>query len=673
MPTVQLESGQQVEFEKTPTPEDIDHVVAQTGNAQADNTQQGSGNPIRDRMTALSNSLALTGPDANDGSPLTLIDSIKYGLADDTGKQKLLSDKFNVVRQTDDGNYLVGDNPNDMSLVNPKGIFNDIPTKLAQHIGDINTITMSIAGATVGSAAGPGGAIGGSALGGAAGTAINKSIAKALGLNTQTPEAIATDIAIDGALMGVGEGVGQAINIGLKAAGRQIASKGMLMAEKFVKDGALPVAEQAKKAVGIADILHFTSGVNKEDVLTVIANGARKTLNKDTTGPLTGMVKGSEPHALKVIDMMQGAVKTEETRLGSQLGGAERRFFSEVSGTHIEATPDIQMNIMKQLENLKLGKIVTTETAGGESIVTFQVAPKLDTESKKILETWSGHFDAFGGKVYKNAEKINARGDVVPVTGKEVSGLELNLEGKVDMDLLASRSASVERDIQAASKSGKGKEETALISLKHGNIDPQFGAEVKGIDDTIARVASNSKNGAEYLVAKKEFGVFKSAVESLKKAGLDIENAVNTFHILDRADKINPVLRQAMGALDANMGTSFGNDIAMWKAANAMQKADVNYLRFGLVMSLTGLAALKQDSLPGKLGYAAAGLALATPRGSGEILKIRERMGVGAAGKTAIKTGMSKVGQVANSALLRRLISQTTAKNVATGLKKQTQ
>jgi len=659
---VELENGQQIEFQKTPTPEDIDHAIGQTNDLQ-----QGSGNPIRDKMTALSNSLALTGPEANDGSPLTLVDSIKYGLADDSGKQKLLKSKFNIVQATEDGNYAVGDNPTNLSLVNPQGIFNDIPTKLAQHIGDINTIAESIVGATLGSVAGPAGAIGGSALGGALGTSINKSIAKALGLNEQSPKSLATDIALDGALMGVGEGVGQAINIALKSAGKQIATKGMEIAEKFIKDGSLPIAEQTKRAVGIADILHFTSGINKEDVVTVLANGAKNTLVKDTTGPLAGIAKGSDEHALRVIDIMQKSIQNEETRVGTKLGGAERRFFNEVSGTHIENSQDIQMNIMQQLERLKLGKVVTTETAGGIPITTFQIAPKLDTESQKLLGVFSDHFDAFGGKVYRNAEKITARGDIVPVTGKAISGLELNTEAKVNMDLLASRSASVERDIQSASKAGRGSEETALINLKHGNINPQYGIEVKGIDDTISKVAMDSPNGVEYLTARKEFDTFKATVKNLKAVGLDIDNPVNMFNILKSADKISPVLKQAISVLDNTMNTQFGNSIAMWKAANAMQKADVNYLRFGLVMSLTGLASLKQDSLPGKLAYAGAGLALATPRGSGEILKLREKIGIGNLGKSGAR---QSINRIANSALLRRLITQTTAENIKKRLNK---
>lgn len=611
-----------------------------------------------DNMINTINSVYTKNTLENTTSPLSLMDNIKFGYADEAGKKKLLQSKFPLVQQAPDGNYMVGNSPADLQYVDPKGVINDIPAKLAQHVGDITTIGTSIVGGIAGEAVFPtGGGIGGSAAGGAVGTSINKSIAKALGLNSQSAASIGTDIAIDGALMGGGEAMGKGINAVLKMAGGKVAARGISMAEKTLNDPTLSEAQKMNKVNLLAGIIHSTSGWNKEDVTTALVQGAKATFGKDESGVFSGMVKGSDEHALKIIDMIQANADAKEQSLGQALGGAEQRFFNKISNEHVEGTEQLQMNIMQQMERLKLGKIVTTETSNGTPIVSFQLQPKLDAESMKIVNQYAEHMDAFGGKVYRNAEKVNARGDVVPVTGKAISGLELNPEATVNMDLLRSRSASLSRDINAASKSGKGDEEIGLINLKRGNQNPVYGRQAVGVDDIISKVAGEYGD-TEYLAAKKAFSDFRGILGGARQVGLDIGNKNTIMAALKEGAAGRPLIKQAIASLDDSMGTKYGNMLAMWKAAKSGQSTDVNLLRFGMVLGLTGLSSIKNDSALGKLGYIGGGLALGTPKGMSTLMQLGERVG-------ARKINSAGIKSMASNTLLKRLLTQSSAQGVA--------
>ena len=621
-------------------------------------SSQQSSMPGIDNMINTINSVYTKNTLENTTSPLSLIDNIKFGYADDAGKKRLLQSKFPLVQQSSDGNYMVGSSPMDLQYVDPNGIINDIPAKLAQHAGDITTIGTSIVGGIAGEWANPAsGGVAGSAVGGAIGTSINKSIAKSLGLNSQTPASIGTDIALDGALMGGGEVMGKGINAVLKMAGGKIAARGVSMAEKMLADPSLSEAQKMNKVNLLAGIIHFTSGWNKEDVTTALVQGAKATFGKDESGAFAGMVKGSDEHALKIIDMIQKSADAREQSLGQALGGAEQKFFNKISPEHVENTEQLQMNIMQQMEQLKLGKIVTSETSDGTPIVSFQLQPKLDAESMKIVSQYAEHMDAFGGKVYKNAERINQYGDVIPVTGKVVSGLELNPEATVSMDLLRSRSASLSRDINAAAKSGKGDEEIGLINLKRGNQNPVYGKQAIGVDDTIAKVAGQYGD-TEYLAAKQAFANFKGVLGSAQQVGLDVNNKNTIMAALKEGAADRPLLKQAIASLDDSIGTKYGNMLSMWKAAKSGASTDVNFLRFGMVLGLTGLSSVKNDSAIGKLGYIGGGLALATPKGMSTLMQLGERVGANRISGAGIK-------KVASNTLLKRLLTQSSAQGVA--------
>jgi hypothetical protein len=560
-PIVQLESGQQIEFQKTPTPEDIDAAVAQSNESQ----QSPTGNPIRDRMTALSNSLAMTGPDAQpqSQSPLSLVESIKYGLADEPGKEKLLKSKFQYVQPTPEGNHLVGDNPGDMQKVNPEGILTDIPAKLAQHVGDINTIAMSILGATGGGAiGGVPGAIGGSAVGGAVASGINKTIARALGLNTQSPMSVATDIAIDGALMGAGEGVGQAINIGLKAAGKQIAKKGMVMAEQLIKDTAVPVAEQAKKMDMLANVIHFTSGWNKEDVLTTLVNGANKTLSKDTTGPFAGLVKGSDPHALALMDTIKKSVVNKSADLDSAIAKSANGLSSKLGENTVVPTIELQKNVFVQLDRMKLGKIVLDPKTGDAS---FLFHPDLNSAEKKIADSLQGYFKSFGGGVSK--------------VGNDVR-MFVESDAKVNIDGLLRNYNKVSREIKPLIKKEEGDFAQSLISIKSGNVNPRYGENVKGIVNHIDDMADMVGDTA-YKSAKESFKEFALLKEMAKEAGIDFMDRSSLQLVMKKGFTSSPLLDQAIQGMDKYLGQNYGTQLAMWKAANSAQKMDANLLSFG--------------------------------------------------------------------------------------------
>jgi len=252
---------------------------------------------------------------------------------------------------------------------------------------------MSILGAVGGAAAGPLGAIAGSAAGGAAGSAMNKAVAKALGLNEQSPMSIATDIALDGALMGAGEGVGQAINMGLKAAGKHIAKKGMVMAERLIKDSTVPVKEQAKRMEGIANIIHFTSGWNKEDVLTTLVNGANKTLSKDATGPFANLVKGSDEHALALMEQIKGSVAKKGADLDAAVAKTADGLSEQLGENTTVSTMELQQNILYQLDKMKLGKVIVDPKSG---IPSLRLHSDLKPAEKKIADTLQSYFKSFG-------------------------------------------------------------------------------------------------------------------------------------------------------------------------------------------------------------------------------------------------------------------------------------
>ena len=589
----------------------------------------------------------------NTTSPLHLVDSMAFGLADDAGKEKLLRSKFPIVQKTQDGNYAVGDNPDTLKLVNPQGIFNDVPTKIAQHIGDINTITDSIVGATLGGATmGVPGAMGGSALGGGFGTIVNKAVAKSLGLNTQSPQALATDVALDTALMGAGEGVGQAFNFALKSAGKAIASKGTAMAEQLIKSNNVADTQKATAIDFWSHILNFGTGWDREDISVALANGAKNTFSTDTKGAFAGLKKGSSEHALKLIDMIQNAAKQTKENLSMVLGKAEKDLRTNVDIEHAVNSADVQQNILQQLQSLNLGKIVQTETGeAGTPVISFQAFPNLnDAKSKQILQNFGDTFKDLGGKVFRTNENLEV--------GRIPTGFEIVPNAKVDLDTLFKRSSIVERQIEGATK--EPSLERALISVKHGNIKSQFGEETRGITDSIADIAKSSGD-TKYLAAKDAFKNFATLLDEAKLKGIDFNNPVSIQGIMKSGASHSPLLADAIKAIDQYQGTTFANQMAMWKSAYTSQNLNPNFLRFNMVLGLTGLAALKSESLPGKLAYIGAGIGIGTPYGASRTLLPMIERGIARTGSKAVGKSLSNVSQ---AAILRRLLTQSAAKGL---------
>lgn len=648
MAIVQYDDGLKINFNGQPTPQDIEEAHSQA---------TGTADPVMQSLNNLSDSM--NQPDLpQTQSPLKFVDSLKLGLltGDNKGQEDLLKSKFKIVHNTQDGNFLVGDNPGALEKVNPEGLTNDIPAKIAQGIGTINTITGSIIGATVGGVAtaeaGGVGAIPGSAVGAEVGTGFNKLIGKALGINKQSPESIATDIAIDGALYGAGEALGMGFNALLKSAGNKIASKGVGIASDLLKDPTIDAASRAKRVSQFANIINFGTGWGKDDITTAIVNGPIKTFEKESTGPLANIIKGSDDHMTNLVDRLKGFITNEDDKLSKSVGVAAKKLHGSLnteSAEHVMGV-DYQNNIMNTLKQFGWGTPGFTEALDSSGKVIRNDYIKLnilkdDKEATELINKLRGHFKAFGGEVSSVDSNI----------------LTINPEAKVSLEQLFARRSVLQQQLDKSADDSLSKKAFAI--LKSGDrysVDPKTGIKsTLGVEDGIANIAKQVGD-KDYLASVDTLAKFRSSTDALEEAGLHWSKPRAIQETIKAGVEDNAVLKRALSNFDSNQNTNWSNQIAMWKSARSATNLNPNYLRFNFVMGLTGLAALKQDTWAGKLGYAGAGMMLATPGGAAAGLRLAEKSGIlNSLLNNPIKRNAAKVGLKGGGELIRRLVTQS--------------
>ena len=646
MATVQYDDGLNIEFQGNPTPQDIEEAHSQVS---------GSSDPVMQSLNNLSGSMSQAKLPQTQ-SPLNLADSVKFGLlaGDKKGQESLLRNKFSIVQDTGDGNYLVGNTPEELNKVNPDGLMNDIPAKLAQGIGTINTLTDSIIGATIGSAAGPVGAVGGSAVGAGIGTGINKMLGKAMGLNKQSPESLATDIALDSALYGAGEGIGQLFNGMLKASGPSIAAKGVELANSQLKDPALDAATRAKRTSFMANILNFGTGWGKDDATAAIVNGPKATFGTEESGPLKGIIKGSDEHMTNLVDRMKSTIETKDNELSQKVGVAAKNLKNSLNVEKAEDVDgvDFQRNIAKTLQDMGWATPGFTETTDAEGNIVRNDYIKLnvskdDKEAYDLVNKMKAHFNAVGGTA----------SDVDP------NILYINPDSKMSLEQLFARRNVLKQQLDKSADDSLAKKAFAI--LKGGDnlsVDPKTGVKgIKGIEDGIADIATQVGD-KDYLSSIDNLHNYRTMTNALDDSGLHWKNPKAIQETIKAGTEDNAVLKRALAAFDSSQGSDWSNQMAMWKSARSATNLNPNYLRFNFVMGLTGLAALKQDTMLGRLGYAGAGMALATPGGAKTMLMMAEKSGV--LGKILGTTAKKAASSGVENSLIRRLITQSAAAGV---------
>lgn len=551
-------------------------------------------------------------------SQLNLGDDLKWGFADDKGKEKILRDKFAFVNKDEQGNYLVGQNPGQLQTVFPDSITADIPGKIARHINDINTITGSIIGAGIGSPSGPGGAIAGSGVGSGVAEMLNKAIGKTLGVNSQDPKDMATDIVISSAFGAGGEGVNQA----LMKAGEKMMPAGLNMLKKVIADK--PIEEQPFIVKTAAKLLNFSSNVKEDSVLTALEFGPDNVLAKGN---------GSDKHLVSILDNVSTKFKDKQSQYGQMLGDAKREMIGKVK--QLQPTSELQSNIHTSMQELglidKYG-VVNKDMTGDQKAIYNKFAPlfkQLGGIEDKAIPSFS-NADEFLGNV--RTLRVNQKAEQ-PI-------------GKLfQVDSAARMSMDSEIDSQSAKN---------FYSLVYGNKDPKYGAPSKGLADLFSEVSD--KVG---LPALKEANAALSQVKGLKegfrKAGVDISNPRSLESFVKSGASDSVTIKKLLSSADQVFNSEFTKDIRIFDAAKDMSRLDPHFFRFGIVGNIMGLNALRQPGV-GSLAYLGAAILGGTPYGAGLMLK-----GAGGLARAGQSVGRAVASsQRADLQTLARLIQSKT-------------
>lgn len=242
-------------------------------------------------------------------SPISNIDRLRLGFADDEGREAFLRDRFQFVQKDEaTGKYVVGNSLKDAMPIDPNTGLSDVFGDLADIVGEIPAIAGQIIGGGLGTGLNPGlGTIAGGTVGVGVGEATKIGIGKALGVQKGSFEEDATDVAISTAFGLAGESLAKGTSLAFKK-GKVLAPKLTKILSKASKAQAVkkgispektPVAVAAKKAFNIL------SNVPEDSTETVFKNGIEEVfqpqnLKKETVVSLSAKLKEALSHVKNV-------------------------------------------------------------------------------------------------------------------------------------------------------------------------------------------------------------------------------------------------------------------------------------------------------------------------------------------------------------------------------------
>lgn len=600
MPIVELQDGRRLEFKNTPTQQDVDMAVNQLGQAvpQGQEQQQVQGYAMPTLTKAQFEPIVTS--DAK--SPLSILERMKLSFADDKGRERYLRDKFNVVERLPNGKFAVGNNPNEVTPIDPEGMFNDVIGDIADVVSELPVIAGQIAGATGGATLGAGaggiGAVPGGIAGGAAGAALGETARETIGHAMGVRESNLRDEAVNVAVAGTFGAAGEALIPASKFVGGVIKSK----LTKALGEEAATIAakqripiEETKIAQFTAKLMNIMSNVKEDSVKTAFKYGINNVDTKINNDPNT------------IIPLVKKVMKhLDDTRftLGKEVERQKKAFVAAANRAKQKVdVGELVDNLIKDAKELKV--ITQFDTMNLPS----NIPNKEDIHIVKTLLKSLGILDPKTGMIVRQIGK----------NGKTV----LNISAKDAIDTIKVYGQRFDR----ASDNVQG--------LLHKFL---------GLDDSLrtpglrhrTRDLAGKLGLTRYSEALDDFGNFAGLRSQLKQLNPDnpagIETFINNLENLptwsrkEVLQKLNKYVETTVGK--GKEGTGFLADIEKWNAAQDFKRARPDILRFGFIASaisaITGTPILTNPLLK----YGGATL-IGTPAGNKLMLKAMAKVSAG--------------------------------------------
>lgn len=530
---------------------------------------------------------------SSSSSPASNILRLKMGLINDpTKKKKLLEENFSVVEQTPDGKFMVGDSLDDLSPLDPDGLFNDVLGDLADISGMILPAAAQVAGGMIGAAVPGVGPVLGGIAGAQIGEAAKIGLAKKLGVRDNNIVKDAVDIAAATAFGAAGEGLAKALSVG----GKALIPKAGKVLNKITTEAPDP----SKALTTVAKVLKTTSRVPEEDTITSglyqFKNLEPKYMDKRylTNGIMPDFAEGlSERH-----DTLGKAVQFGKTWAKDNFGN-------------------------KSLE-MRRASADLLEALKHPSIGMIDPVDRLD-KSFFVENTDKNTFKKLANLFFK----IREDGVIMPKNMKLSEYIDFKDRMRPGLKAYY-KSNSVNSDVKRVlTQYFKQVDEIAKsATTQTGTITPEA-------------IANNP-----YIKGMSEFSKWRDDLTMLKKNGLDITDVdeldnlkrdgkiissqLETFmkNLTDKTssarDAFKIVANQLPkkykgGGVGGQLGTLY-DELMKFDAAQGFNNANIDLMRFGMLTTLIGSNSILEGDLPKPLELGAA-LLVGTPSGARHLLR----------------------------------------------------
>lgn len=552
-------------------------------------------------------------------------DHAKMSFMDNQGQQEYLQKKYKYVEPDNNGNFMYGNDPNNLQPVNQEGLFNDFTAKL----GNLTSSIPSIAGQIALTAAAPEvgiPALAARAAAGAAGGQVLSSLVGAKMQNRLDPEKVAIDAVISGAFGAAGTAAGEALAGGAKI----IAKKAGTALDNYRQGLTVAGKDPNKFDDAVSTALHITTGLDKNTIKTGQSLGWNNIFSSE---------EATNPHGIATIaGDVSKAVSDKEVELGKNVEQATKGLIKDTNGGSVINTTPVANRLLEDLSNAgilnKNDSLSSTMSQAKQYGIDLSRATNLNTNS---LPTYSINknsplntkfFQKFLGQL-----GVDEQGGMFKTYQIDPS--------KPSM-ISVSDALKIKQGFQAIVNEGKSitpLEANLAKRALYGNLEEG----ISGISDQLSKIASKVNN-TEYQAANGEFSKFLNLTSTLKKAGMDVDNPFNSQNYLSHVNNASPLSAPLLQQLDSTLGNNFLQRAQAWGVNNKISNISPNFLRLGMVASLFG-AGILDPNTGGRVGKMALAGALGTPSGLRILLK-----GAGGGYGSLLKSTSSAANRVSGAA-----------------------
>lgn len=498
---------------------------------------------------------------------VSTLDDLKLGFADDAGKEKILREKFSIVKKAEDGSWLVGDDVRSMTPVNPEGIFSDIPGKFAQFSANIPSIAGQIAAEmTISPVATP---IGAAAIGAGIGEALKVGIGKATGLRGDSvSEEDISDVALSSVFGAAGTGVANLMRGGAGMVSSQFAK----LFDKGIKTKAIEqsasLPSDTIQGKGISKIFAILAGVPEQSTKDVLDIGVEKTI----ANPIN-----MQPNRVVVLaEKLSKAIDNTTDDLGKEVAKqADELVKGPIKSVQAKPFFDLMMKEAYDLDLVDEFGVINKNAVGRENIEYL----------KKVLGT-------FGYKTESNG--------VIRFVADETREIPL------------SRLIKIQSQLGDKFDSLTPKFQSSVFNLLNSED-----AAMPGIRTTVRNIAIKTGN-ENFLAAVDRYSTFSKLREGIKS--IDSNNIVAAENLIRGLQNQPESIKTALRQIDSFSKDKFLEDIRGWRATQDFMKVKFDPFRFGFVAGTLGLFNGFDSDQKKIANIAGAGL-IATPLGAKTLLK----------------------------------------------------